>query len=86
MEITSHELKSVTVRITQRNAPALKKFRVAAKITQVTAAKTWGYSQSALSKIEDTNPASHLDGFIPLHALVRSLGLNAARALMKAGA
>ena len=86
MKFDASEAKSLNVRITKRNAPALKKFRVAAKITQVTAAKTWGYSQSALSKIEDTNPASHLDGFIPLHALVRSLGLNAARALMKAGA
>lgn len=84
MNLTSTEMKSVTVKITTANAPTFKRVRRTMEVVQTEAAKVLGISQSSLSKIENTNPAVHIDGYFPITAMVRLFGEDATRAIMKA--
>lgn len=84
MNLTFKEMQSVTVKITRANAPAFKLVRRTMEIVQTDAAKVLGCTQSSLSKIENTNPAVHIDGYFPINAMVRLFGEDATRAIMKA--
>lgn len=85
MNLTTKEMQSVTVKITRANAPTFKRVRRTMEVVQTEAAKVLGISQSTLSKIENTDPAVHLDGFFPLNAMVKLFGPDATRSIMKAG-